>query len=205
MSAVTVEDIQRIIDGGPIPIEVEFPLPDPPPDGQWFMAQPTDWQFDLAQAVREAAVAEAHSLPEIKAVDNLPPTDGFIARQLASKKNTEARIAELNAKGDGITPEEDIERASLKEYLARIIDPKFYSRADEIVAGTARKALENWLMPRLIVDNRGKPMFNMSTPEGNRRWLLLGREVKAQLGIYFYQAFMLIQTAKNYKSGQSSN
>lgn len=205
MAAVTVEDIKQIIDGGPIRIDVPYPLDDRPADAPWYMAQPEDWLFDLAQAVREAAVAEAYALPEIQAVNSLPPTAGWIAKQVYSRQATIDRLAELDAKGDGLLPEEDLERANLKEYLLRIIDPEKYTRADEIVNRRARKAIEGWLMPRLIVDAAGKPLFNMNTPEGQRRWLQLGRDTKDLLNPFFYQAFMLIQTAKNYKSGPNSS
>lgn len=205
MSKVTTDDIQKIIDGGAVQIVEPYPLSDQGEGFEWFMAQPTDWVYDLAQAVREAAVAEAHSIPEIKAVASLPPTAEWIETQNYSRQRTKDRIAELDAKGDAILPEEDLERANLRDHLSRLIDPSNYTRADEIVAKRAKKALESWLMPRLIQDAKGKLICDPTTEEGNRRWSQLGRDTKDALRVPFYQVYMLIQTAKNYKSGQSSN
>ena len=205
MAAVSLEDVKRIIDGGPVTIEIPYPLPDRPEGALWFMAQPTDWLYDLGQAVREAAVAEAESMAEFKIVKTLPPTAEWVASQNATRKRSETRLAELEKKGAGILPEEDLERLNLRDYINRLIDPSLYTRADEILTRRGRKAFEGWLMPRLIVDEQGKALFEMDTPDGQLRWIQLGRDVKQQLTSYFWQVLLLVQTAKNFNPGQNLN
>ncbi len=201
--AVTTNDIEAIINGAPIEIETPYPLDHKAPGFQWFMAQPDDWLYDMASAVREAAIAEAMAQPEIKAVEHLPPTESWLLRQMQSKEAIERKIAEFQAK-PALTPEEDLELASLTANLLNLIDPTTYNRAKEIVATRARRAYESYLIPRLIVDVDGRKVFDQNTEDGKRRWLLVGQEVKMDLRQTFYQVILLVDTAKNYKAGKSS-
>jgi hypothetical protein len=196
--AVTAQDIKLMISGAPIPIELPYPLADRPAGMKWFMAQPDDWLYDWAIAIREAAVAQASASPEVKACRHLPPTEGWVRRQTLIRQQTEERIALLDAKGDKRLPEEDLELRNQQDYLLRLVDPTNYTRADEIVGNRARKAFENWLMPRLIQDEQGALLFDLDNKaEDKERWLNIGRDIKELLTNYFWQAIVLIQSAKN--------
>lgn len=202
---VTLEDVQKILEGGPILIDFPYPLEDRPAPALWYMKQPDDWLYDMAQAVREAAVAELEQLPEMEAMKNLGPSPEWVAQQTASRLKAETRIKELEDKKDAIQPEETLELENQRDYIARLMDPALTSRFDEIAGKRGRKAFEGWLMPRLIVDEAGKPLFPMDKPEGQQRWLRLGRDTKQQLNGYFWQVLLLVQTAKNFKPDQSSS
>lgn len=201
--AVTTFDIENIISGDPLPIETPYPLHDKGEGFQWYMAQPDDWLYDMAVAVREAAIAEALASPELKAVENLPPTEAWILQQTRAKALAEAQIAELEAK-PARTAEEDIELFSQKVYRDNLVDPSTYNRAREITARRGRRAFESYLIPRLIVDGDGRKVFDLNTTEGTRRWATLGQDTKESLRQPFYQVLLLIDTAKNYKAGKSS-
>jgi len=205
MAEVSLEDVRKIIEGGPVKIDLPYPLQDRPEGSLWFMEQPSDWLYDLGQAVREAAVAEAEAMPEFEKIKKLPPTTDWVNSQKATRKRSEKRLAELEAKGEGMVPEETLEVANLRDYLDRLIDPEAYTRADEILAKRGRKAFEGWLMPRLVVDEAGRHLFEMDTPDGKRRWIQLGRDIKLQMNGYFWQVLLLVQTAKNFNPVQSSN
>lgn len=203
MAKVTSFDINRIISGEPIPIETPYPLTDRGENPQWFMSQPSDWLYDMAIAVGEAAEAELMGQPEMVTAQTLPPSKSWIAQQVSQRADTQARVSELEAKGKAITPEEDIELTNQREYLERLIDPKNYTRADEIAAKTANKARDGWLMPRLIVDEKGKLIFDLSTETGAKRWRDIGRKTRSELRGYLIQALMLVQVAKNYSADQN--
>jgi hypothetical protein len=197
MMPVTAEDIKVMISGEPIPIDFPYPLSDRPAGTKWFMAQPDDWIYDWAVAIREAATAQAENSPEVKACRDLPPTASWVAQQNFIKQQTEERVRVLEAKGEALLPEEDLELKNQKDYLRRLIDPSSYTRADEIVNKRARKAFENWLMPRLLQDEAGKPLFEMDKPADQERWKCVGRDIKEALNTYFWQAVILVQSAKN--------
>ncbi len=200
---VSAEEIQTIIDGKPLPIDVPYPGD---PDFQWFIRQPVDWMYDMAQAVKEAATAKALAEPEIASVKNLPASDTYQGRQKQQRKETEARIKELESQGDALMPEDAIELENLKDYLDRLNNPsKKFSRADEIANRYGTRAMENWLLPRLIVDAKGKPLFEMESEAGRQRWEALDRETKAHLRGPLYQALLLVGTAKNSPAGQNSS
>ena len=199
---VSAEEIQAIIDGKPVPIDVPCPFD---PGLKWEMKQPVDWQYDMAQAVREAALAEVLAQPEVAAAKRLPPSQGRMDSQERAKGETSARINVLEAKGEAIQPEEALELENLRDYRERLLTPDKYSRADEIANRFASRAFESWLVPRLVVDKTGKPVFDMNTDEGRRKWETLDRETKLPLRGPLYQVLLLVQTAKNSKAGQSSN
>ncbi|HNT76016.1 MAG TPA: hypothetical protein PKH77_13455 [Anaerolineae bacterium] len=201
--AVTTYDIEAIINGTPLPIETPYPLDDRGEGFRWYMAQPSDWLYDMASSVREAAIAEASASPEIKLVEHLPPTSAWIERQLQSKETAERYIAELEAKV-ALTPEEGITLASYKSFVNNWIDPSDYNRAREIVAKRGRVAFETYLIPRLLVDEDGHILFDLNTEDGRRRWGWVGQDAKTELRTPLYQVLLLIETAKNYKAGRSS-
>lgn len=200
---VSAEEIQSIIEGKPVPID--FPCPWDA-DLKWYMRQPVDWVYDMAQAVKEAALAKVLAEPEIKAVKKLPPSDKWLKQQQDARDNTERRIKALEKKGDAITPEEALELENLKDYRDRLIEPTAnFTRADEIAGRFATRAMETWMMPRLIVDANDRFLFDMEEEEGRERWERLDRETKALLRGPFYQVLLLVQTAKNSKAGQNSS
>lgn len=200
---VTTYDIEAIINGSPLPLEIPYPLDDRGEGFRWYMAQPSDWIYDMASAVREAAIAEAGATTEIKLVEHLPPTPGWIERQLQGKRSAEANISELEAKV-ARTPEEDLTLASYKSYLANWVDPAGFNRAREIIGRRGRVAFETYLIPRLLVDEDGHLLFDLNTEEGRKRWAWVGQEIKVELRSPLYQVLLLIETAKNYKAGRSS-
>ena len=199
----TTTDIDDILSGKPMVIEVAYPLDDQSEGFQWYMKQPNDWVLDMANAVYDAAHAQAMAMPEMEAAKNLPPTDEWIAAQKSAVSNTEDRIAELEAM-TGRTPEDSLELANLKEHLTLIIRPSGYSRAQQIANMTANKQRQNWLMPRLIVDAEGGLVCNPDTPEGRDRWERLGRSVRTELLIPLAHVLILVNYAKNSKASQSS-
>ena len=79
MAKVTSFDINRIISGEPIPIETPYPLTDRGENPQWFMSQPSDWLYDMAIAVGEAAEAELMGQPEMVTAQTLPPSKSWMA------------------------------------------------------------------------------------------------------------------------------
>lgn len=203
--AVTTSDIKLMISGDPIPIPFPYPLDDRPAGTKWFMAQPDDWIYDMANAVREAAAAQARASKEVMSCAALPPTEAWVTQQVRILANTRRLIADLEAKGDQRLPEEDLELANQRDYLTRLIDPASFNRADEIISSRSRKAFENWLMPRQLQDEQGEPLFDMNKTEDQVRWKNLGRDLKTELTGPFWQAIVLIQSAKNSKPVQNSN
>lgn len=209
----TTEDVERVISGDRMQINWDYPFSDPaPPSDQeklkWYVAQPTDWVYDMAQAVREAAVSEFMALPEIEMVKTLPPTAQFVRRQEEARQEQQVRIDELIelSKKQSLTPEQDLELENRKDHLSRIADPsQLGSRADEIASDVGVKAFEAWLMPRLIEDEDGNLLFNPHTDIGKRRWRDLGKMTKEMLRLPFYQMLLLITKAKNYSTGQNSD
>jgi hypothetical protein len=200
----TSSDIESIISGAPIEIDLAYPLTDREEGFRWFMRQPTDWLYDMANAVREAAEAEVLAQPEIIAVKSLPPTDDWVENQVDEKKRTEERIAELQTREEFLTPEEALELENLRDYVGRIIDPLKYSRAHQIASRASNRAFENWLMPRLIVDAQGKVLWDVGTEEGKHAWIALGRNIKSELKTSFYKVIFLVSIAKNSNAGQKS-
>lgn len=207
MAQVTTTDINRVVSGEPIEIEVPYPLNDRGEDAKWFMAQPSDWLYDMALAVGEAAEAEAMQQPEMERAKTLPPSKSWIQRQERSRKSAEDRIAELEAKAKAktIVPEEEIELDIQRSYVERLIKPDEYSRAEEISSQVAANARNNYFMQRLVIDEAGKLLFDPATKEGRERWERIGRSNKTKLLTPLTQAVLLVQIAKNYSAGPSSD
>jgi hypothetical protein len=55
------------------------------------------------------------------------------------------------------------------------------------------------------LDEQGEPLFDMNKTEDQVRWKNLGRDLKTELTGPFWQAIVLIQSAKNSKPVQNSN
>lgn len=193
MTKTTTTDIDRIISGAPIPIDMACPLEDI--DG-WHMKQPEDWLSDMADAVYSAAYAQAMALPEVEAVKGLPPTDDWIEQQREAIEADRKRIKELEAI-EHRTPEDDLELMNLRAHEAVLIRPEDYSRAEQIAHNTATKAQQSWLMPRLIIDDDGDLLFDPNTEDGKSRWLKLGRQTRQKLVSYLQQVQVLAFIAKN--------
>lgn len=194
MEKVTMTDVQDIISGKAISIS----LPNPFDEGKpWYVKQPEDYLYDLAQAVQDAAIAKAQSDKTIQSVAHLPPSDVWIWRQENAIRIADERIAELEAKGDAIDPLEAVELATKRAYRERLISPKDYSRAQEIVTKYALKRFEAWLMPRLIVNKDGDLYCDPETEIGKKRWASLSDDQVTVLKGLFYRALDLENIAKN--------
>ena len=200
---ITTSDIYRVITGDPV--EIDFPYPLKEPAGvQWRMAQPSDWLYDMAMAVGEAAEAELMQQPEMERCKNLPPSPAWLERQERSIRDTEERIAALEAKGDALLPEEAIDLEVQRDLLSRLIKPENYTRAQELGQPVRTNARNNYLIQRLVVDGEGKPLFDPGTAEGRARWERLGRKNRNRLLSPLMQAMMLVQIAKNSSAGPNS-
>lgn len=192
--AVTSSDIQKIIEASRIPIDLPNPLA---PDKPWFMRQPKDYEYDLALATRESAEAAIRNDPSFKEIAHLPPSAEWLGRQEKAKSDTEARIKELEAQGKALSPEDQIELEKQRDYLARLVIPKGYTRGDELASKHSRNRFESWLIPRLLVDADNNPIFDMSTQAGQVRWDAIDYLTKKALRTPLYLAIDLILTAKN--------
>ena len=194
MDKVTMSDVQDIISGKAILID----LPNPFDAGKpWYVKQPEDYLYDLAQAVQDAAIAKAQADKTIQSVAHLPPSDMWIWRQENAIRIADERIAELEAKKEAIDPLEAVELATKRAYRERLISPKDYSRAQEIVTKFAIKRFEAWLMPRLIVSKEGDLYCDPDTEIGKRRWSALSEDQKTVIKGLFYRALDLESIAKN--------
>lgn len=198
-------DFERIINGEPLPIEdVAYPLKDLGDNPQWYMRQPTDYEYDLSIGVAEAAEADMRAQPEVKGVTNLPPTQEWISQQNSVRSSNEQRIAELVAQ-PARTPEEEIELDNLREYVKRLVDPGRFTRADEIARRAANRARDTWLLRRLVVDDKGHMLFDPNQTATDKRWRAIGRAVQRDLLTPLYKVLFLIQIAKNSSADQSSS
>jgi hypothetical protein len=192
----TTTDINHIISGQNIPIEIDYPLKDKGDDFKWFMAQPSDWLLDMASAVYDAAYAQVMTMPEMQDAKNLPPTDDWIERQQRAEADAKARITELSA-NEHRTPEDDMELTNLEEYVNSLIKPDGYNRAQQIAHARADKAKRAWLLPRLIVDLAGRLVCDPNTVEGRERWEKLGSNTRGELMTPLVHVLLLVRYAKN--------
>lgn len=199
----TTQDIEAIISGQPVEIDLPFPLGEQPLGG-WHINQPTDWLDDMASGVFDAALAQAKAEPTIAGVAALPPTDGWIRRQAEALQATKERIAELAAI-ETRSPEDDLELENLQVHQSLLFTPDNFTRADELAYEIASNAMDAWLLPRLIVDCKGKLVFDQSNATGSNRWRMMGKDNRKALVPYLRYVRNLVKKAKNYKPGQSSS
>lgn len=197
-------DIERIINGEPLPIEnVNYPLNDQPAGFRWLIRQPTDYEYDIALSVSEAAEAESRAQPEVQAVAKLPPTTDWILQQDNVRQTNQRRIDELAAK-PARTTEEEVELDNLREYIQRLVDPRKFNRADEIARKAANRARDTWFIRRLVVDQNGNSLFDPYQESTQKRWRKIGRSTQQELQSPLYKVLFLIQIAKNFNADQSS-
>ena len=199
---ITQADIQKIIDGSRIEIDIPYPWDE---QKKWYMKQPDDWLYDYATAIREAAEAELLADPAMQKLKTLPPSDTWIAQQELAISTTRAEIEALEKKGKARKPEEDIELQKQKDWLARLLKPSDYNRAEEMALKRGKRAFESWLIHRLIVDESGSLLFDVDTEAGKALYDALGMQIKAQLRTPFYYATNLVMIAKNLQRGQSTD
>lgn len=201
MTTVTNADIERIINGEPIEIDAKYPLDD---KTQWFMRQPPDWLADMADVARQAAIDKVMAMPEIEDLKAMPPTEDWIANQERLIAENKARIAELEA-NPSRTAEEDLELALNKDLDVRYYRPENYSRAMQRARSAGQRAYDNYLLPRLVVDAKGKMLFDTNTKDGAGRWNRLKDKDKESLSGAFAYLQLLESLAKNSNGGQSSS
>lgn len=196
MTQVTTSDIEWIISGDPVEIETDYPLNDQTPDFKWYMRQPPDWLLNMAAAARTAAVAEVEAMPELEATKSLPPSDFWLARQNFGVNHTKERIEALKAI-DTRTVEQDVELANLQDLLESYIKPDNYTRYEEIVREASDNAYNGYLVPRLVIDDDGRLLFDPNNKDGRRRWARLKDKDKKALSDTLNHLLYLIRTAKN--------
>lgn len=199
----SLEEIRSIIEGKPLAIPLPCPL-DGMQDRPWFVRQPDDWVYDAAQAVYDAKKALTLALPDVAEVRSLPPSDGWVQRQERARIDAQRRLGELDEQKrvTPLTMEDDLERRNLISYLALLLSPKEFTRADEIANRVARDQRDWYLMQKLIVDDRDQLLFDLRTEDGRRRWHVLGRSFREQLSPYITTVLSWVQTAKNSEASQ---
>ena len=199
----TTTDIEAILSGSPVPIEVEYPLGDQPEGFTWFVKQPDDWLLDMAYAVKDAAYAQVMALPEMQSAKDLP-VDGEWARvQNTAIKTAKDRIAELEAIAER-EPEQELELLNLQDRIKNLADPESFNKAMQIANGTANNAFYKWLLPRSVVDKSGKVVCDVNTQVGRKRWQSLGKDVRDELLEPLVYVVDLVGKAKNSKASQPS-
>jgi hypothetical protein len=198
----TTQDIERIISGEPLRMDIPYPLDDMSEGYEWFMKQPTDWLLDMAHAVREAAEAKILALPEVAAVKDMPASDRWQKSQEYWIEHYGKRIAELEAM-DGRGPEDELELINTRLHkvnLATYADG--FTRAQEIAEPRAMNAFHTWLAPRLVVDSKGKLICDPNDKAGLERWERLGTDTREKVIGYAQHVLLLVRRAKNYKPSQ---
>lgn len=206
---ITQSEYSLVISGGPLQI-TDPAHPDKSGNSEWWMKQPDDWLYDMAESVREVAKAQALSDPDIAAGKELPPSDTWIANQkevIARRTREIAELKERIAKSDkeGGTEEQRIELSALEFNLKNLYNPDEFTRADEVANAFATRTYEAWLIRRLVTDKEGRLLFDPKTEEGDRAWQSLGRQMRSDLRAPLYQVLMLVQMAKNWQGGQRSD
>lgn len=193
----TTTDIAQIISGQRLEISAKCPLPGV---DKWYVRQPTDWEYDMAQAIFDAKRALVLAQPDVAEAKSLPPSDGWLRRQERAQKESNARLNTLNdqEKIAPLTVEEVLERKNLTAYLVLLLDPREYSRADEIAHDVAGDQRDWYLLHRLVVDEAGEALLDCNTEEGLTRWNDLGRQFREkELQTLVSRVLRLVQLAKN--------
>jgi hypothetical protein len=200
----TTQDIERIISGEALRMDIVYPLDDMPEGFEWYMKQPTDWLMDMASAVREAAEAKILALPEVQAVADLPPSGKWQKAQEYWIDHYQKRIAELEAM-DARDPEDELELLNTRVHVINLITAvNDYTRALEIASPKGNSAFYNWLAQRLVADAKGKLLCDPNATEGRERWERLGSEIRQRVITYVPHIIGLVSRAKNYKASQPS-
>lgn len=189
----TAQDIEMVVSGAPLRIDLDNPVN---PDEPWFMRQPTDIEYEVAMAVRSAVEGQMWSEKEIKAAKSLPPSDVWLESQKFAIEQTTKTVAELKANSKR-TEGQNVLLELNEAYLENLIKPDEYSLAEEIVSRHSGRVFQAYLIPRLLVDEKGKAMFDMTTKEGEESWNVVPRTVRTHLRIPFTRIINLIATAKN--------
>lgn len=192
--AVTTKDIQLILDGSQIEIELANPFDE---GVKWYMRQLEDWESDLAVAVRESEVAKAGKVQAIQDTVGITPSNSWFARYNNTVAYAKQRIVELEAQGESITPLDRVELAKQRDLLDGLIDPNDFNRADETIGKYARKRFEAWVIGMAVVSEKGERYFDPETKQGRRRWQKIGDQYKDALRMLYYYVQDLESTAKN--------
>ena len=200
----TTTDIEAILSGQPVPIDVEYPLDDQSDGFQWFMNQPSDWLLDMAYAVKETAYAQVMAMPEMAAAKNLPVDGDWAYAQTVAIENAQKRIDELKAVEER-TPEDELELINLEERITLYADPSTFNKAMQIASKTANDAFYKWLLPRLIVDKRGRLIFDVNTDAGQKKWSQIGKDKRDELLTPLIYVVTLVGKAKNSSASQPSS
>lgn len=192
--ATVILETGLTISGQPIEIMVDNPFK---PGEPWFMRQPSDMDYDMALAVRDAKQGQVLNDPDMSAAKTLPPSDEWIDTQQTAIASTKEKVAELESIEHPL-PVDLTLLATFKDHLDSLVLPEEYTLAKEIASRTANRAFQNYLIPRLLVDATGKPYLDMTLKSDREKWdFALSRTVKLQLRFPFAQVLSIINTAKN--------
>lgn len=196
---------RKILSGEPISIDVPVPswLQE---EGvtEWKMRQPEDWVWDDGDLIYRAEFQRVQRIPEIARLANDPPSEGWQALRRIVLENAEQQIKELE-KLEARTPEQETDLLKHKDTLESIPQTDNWTLAKELAHERASKAREDYLMPRLIVDQYDKPLFAMDSDTGQKRWQRLGRDMREQrLKPYLDEVLTLVRSAKNSDGGEDS-
>jgi hypothetical protein len=136
--AVTTNDIEAIINGAPIEIETPYPLDDKAPGFQWYMAQPDDWLYDMASAVREAADGRGDGPAgnQSGGASSPRPKPGCCGK-CGRRRPLSARLPSFR-RSRPLPQRKTWSWLALTANLLNLIDPTTYNRAKEIVATRAQ-------------------------------------------------------------------
>lgn len=198
---VTQSEYELIISGKALPIvSVKHPG-----GMEWFIKQPDDWLYDMADSVRQVALAQAMADPDIAVGKNMPPSTEWTVKQTATIEKRTEEIASLKEKMlEGGTDEQRLELQALEINLKNLYKPGEYTLADEVALPFSNRVYEAWLLRRLVVDKEGNLLFDPKTEAGNKAWTALGRELRTNLRIPLYNTLFLIQASKNSQGGRPS-
>lgn len=196
--SVTTRVMEQIIDGSPVKILYDYPLSDGRvEDGEWYIKQPTDWQYDMALAVQDVAYTRFENTPEVRDGATLPPSNRWMRRRKRREEAINADIADLEARGDKLTPEEALSLEDLRQSKVLLADPETMTLLKEKAGEISGKARDYYLLKHLTVDASGTLIFDQNTDDGRRRWDAFPTATKENLRIIVWRVLGYISTAKN--------
>lgn len=141
-------------------------------DGVAFqIRQPATEEYDDAIAMQRLVYRRTLALPEVKALEDQPCSDGERERYEALIAATQQDFEEAepgSARKDALA--EDIAR------LERDLDKR--TLAQEIASERAIMARDRWLCARLLCDGDGKPVFKTNDKSFPEQWERLPLRVK---------------------------
>jgi len=209
-------DTRRILTGEPVRIEEPVPpLLASRGIQEWFVSQPDDWLYDDALTEYSAVYYRALQSPSVQALQEQEPDPDWIEARRRRLDFLTHRRDELMAimaaateefqksspdheppTAIGLSPQEATELMAITNELAGISTDGI-SQAILIARLRASLAMNNYLLPRLLVDSNGHLLFDIDTKQGYQEWARLGRQVRTALLPYVSEVLNLAEMAKN--------